>query len=165
MGARSVCRGFVTACGVSIGLILLLLSAGCHEVVGAGPEPKQVIVEGVVVSGDTFRVEPIESGLAEWEGPGLQARVQLQNRDGDRAEADCDHVGRFEVGPVLLSGADEDTLVVSCPGSWSLRMSRLLPREAHLEPDENGVIRVQRMITLPPKGARRACSEPTQQPS
>jgi hypothetical protein len=165
MGSRSVSRSFAIAFVASLGLIVLSLGSGCHEVVGADPEPKQVIVEGVVVSGNTFRVESMDSGLDNWEGPGLQARVQLENRAGDRVEADCDQAGRFEVGPVLLSGADEDRLVVTCPGNWSLRMSRLLPRETHLEPDANGVVRVQRMITLPPKGARQACNKPTQQPS
>lgn len=141
---------------VTLGLLALGLAAalGCHEVVGESPEPRQVIVEGIVVEGDTFRVEPFDAGPDEGEGRALAATVLLQNDAGEQQQVSCDRGGRFEIGPMLLQGAQDDRLIVSCPGNWTLRMSRLLPTGSELRDGKEGVIRVKRKITLPPKGSR-----------
>jgi hypothetical protein len=144
--------GWLVALIVSV---CLVAGPGCTEVTGEDPEPKKVIVEGIVVQGDTFRVEPFEGDDQAWEDRALPATVRLENEAGDIHQVACDVSGRFRVGPVLLKGAQNDRLVVSCPGSWTLRMSRLLPSDSELREEAGDVIEVRRKITLPPRGEAR----------
>lgn len=131
---------------------VLALSAACDEPVIERSEPKRVVVEGVVVEGDTFRVDPLDPEDRSWSDRPLPATVRLQNEAGTTHKVDCDRSGRFRVGPMLLKGAEDDQLVVSCPGKWTLRMSRLLPSDGELEEASGDVVLVRRKITLPPRG-------------
>lgn len=150
---RRCSRSWLAVSLLALGLAGAL---GCHQVVGESPEPRRVVVEGVVVQGDTFRVEPLHAASGGSDQTALQATVLLENGSGERQRVDCDRSGRFRIGPMRVQGAPEDRLVVSCPGNWTLKMSRLLPTESELRDDTNGVIRVQRKITLPPRGSRAA---------
>ena len=147
IGFAWLAAAIVTAC--------LAAGAGCSEVTGESPQPKKVVVEGIVVQGDTFRVEPFEGDEQAWKGSALPATVRLENEAGDIHQVACDVSGRFRVGPLLLKGAQNDRLVVSCPGSWTLRMSRLLPSDSELRQEPGDVIKVRRKMTLRPRGEAR----------
>ncbi|MDQ7006185.1 MAG: hypothetical protein Q9Q40_03030 [Acidobacteriota bacterium] len=110
--------------------------------------PNPVIVEGVVVAGDTFRVDPLDADPAGWTGPGLPATVRLENQDGDVIEVSADLHGRFRIGPLKISGSDGDRLLVRCPGTLGLQMSYLLPPEARAAESGDTIV-VRRKITLP----------------
>lgn len=144
--------------------IFLLASAtalawGCRSIVE--PQTSNVIVEGVVVEGHTFRVDPLKVDLDGWKGPGLPARIRLENQRGQHVEVDADAEGRFRIGPLALSGQDRDRLIISCPGTLGLQMSYLLPPEAKQEPASKTVV-VRRKITLP---HRTDCARPVGQPA
>lgn len=132
---------------------------GCRSI--AEPPASNIIVEGVVVEGHTFRVDPLEADLDGWKGPGLPARVRLENQRGQHVEVDADAEGRFRVGPLEISGQDRDRLIVSCPGTLGLQMSYLLPPEAKQGTASKTVV-VRRKITLP---HRAECPRPEEQPA
>ncbi|HHN74771.1 MAG TPA: hypothetical protein ENK10_06030 [Acidobacteria bacterium] len=123
-----------------------LFLPGCHLPRQASPNP--VIVEGVVVAGDTLRVDPLDSDPAGWTGPGLPATVRLENQAGEVIEVNADLHGRFRVGPLEISGNDGDRLLVRFPGALGLQMSYLLPAEARAAESGEPVV-VRRKITLP----------------
>ncbi len=125
---------------------LLLLLAGC-EALGRTPV-RTVIIEGVVQAGSTYRVEPLDVDLADWDGPGVPAEVRIENEDGERIATTCDEHGRFRVGPIAVGGREDDRLAVVCPGTRSLCLSALLPPEVHDAPPDGTVV-VRWRITLP----------------
>lgn len=127
--------------------VFLVLAVGCAAL-GVTERQASVVIEGIVVQGDTYRVEPLPEMPADWAGPGLPAKVTISNGYGETVEADCDETGLFRTAPIILSGGTEDRLVVSCPGTRGLCLSALdapLPIPVAGEPH---VVRWQ--ITLPP---------------
>lgn len=123
-----------------------------YRAASAPPRPTvEVVIEGVVVRGDTYQVEPVgsESALARPGDQNLGATVQVINRDGHQVSAEADDRGRFRVGPILLRGDDEDVITISCPTSRALCMSALLPAEALSGSGVDPVV-VRWRISLPP---------------
>jgi hypothetical protein len=106
---------------------LLVAVALCCFAVACGvalrdPVAKRVIIEGVVIPGETWRVDPVEeSELAG--AAGLPATVSIESPAGERASVACDENGRFRLGPVALSGAEGELLLVTCPGRRGLCLS------------------------------------------
>lgn len=126
------------------GLALLLLCS-CRPGLQT---PHRVIVEGVVISGDTFRVDRLEAPIDEWIGQGLPAQILFENQSGERIEVAADEHGRFRIGPLAVAGDHGDRLVVRCPGSLALQLSYLLPPEVREASGGDAVV-VRRRITLP----------------
>ncbi len=144
MDARRAISGLAAAAALAA---ILLSTAGC-DALGVAQRETSVVIEGIVVPGETYRVEPLDELPAEWSGPGLPAKVTISNGYGETVEADCDARGMFRTAPILLSGQNDDRLVVSCPGSRGLCLSALGAPRVEARPGEEPVVRWR--ITLPP---------------
>lgn len=116
----------------------------------APPPPAQVVIEGVVLPGDTYRVDPLGEDPAEWPGEGLDAIVRLVNKNGEAVEATTDGHGRFRLGPIELTGHEEDLFSVTCADTQALCLTGRLP-EAAYELARDEVLRLRWRITLPPR--------------
>lgn len=158
----------MAALTIRVLLVLSLLSVPFALVAGyraasSPPRPTvEVVIEGVVVRGDTYQVEPVgdETALARPGDQILGATVQVINRDGHQVSAEADDRGRFRVGPILLRGDDEDVITISCPTSRALCMSALLPAEALTESGAAPVV-VRWRISLPPEAGGDSEAPPT----
>ena len=147
-------------------LFLTLLLVGVPLAVFAGykatverPKPTAlVVIEGVVVPGDTYRVEPLDEPIETWDGEGLSAEIRIVNKEGETAEVSSDERGRFRVGPIALSGHEGDVLTVTCPRSRALCLSALLPAEVY-DSEPGQTVEVRWRISLPPK-AREGSQDP-----
>ena len=121
-----VARFFLTLVliGVPLGVF-----AGYKVTIAKSKPTALVVIEGIVVTGDTYRVEPRVDPIETWDGAGLSAEIRIVNRQGESAEVNSDERGRFRVGPIELGGHEGDVLTVTCPKSRALCLSALLPAE------------------------------------
>jgi hypothetical protein len=124
------------------------LVAGFHSI-SEDPDPAYVVVEGVVVPGDAYSVDPLDDSLDAWDGTGLEASVKITNSRGEAAEVTSDPSGRFRVGPIQVSGHEDDMIMITCPRSRELCMSAFLPPEVH-EARPGETVTVRWRVTLPP---------------
>ncbi len=142
-----VARFFLTLLlvGVPLGVF-----AGYKATLDKSKPTALVVIEGVVVPGDTYRVEPLSEPIETWRGQGLAAEIRIVNKEGETAEVSSDETGRFRVGPIALSGHEGDVLTVTCPRSRVLCLSALLPAEVY-ESEPGETVEVRWRISLPPK--------------
>ena len=142
-----VARFFLTLLLVGVPLAVF---AGYKATVDKPKPSAMVVIEGVVVPGDTYRVEPLAEPIETWSGEGLSAEIRIVNNEGETAEVNADETGRFRVGPIELSGHEGDVLTVTCPRSRALCLSALLPAEVY-ESEPGQVVEVRWRISLPPR--------------
>ncbi len=135
---------------VPVALLLafaVVAAAGCSALAGA-PPARPVVVEGIVVPGETWRVDPLDGAPEDWTGTGLAATITLESGTGERIEVVSDENGRFRAGPIILSGTNGDRLEVACPGRRGLCLSALdIPKGTPEIPGAPAVVRWR--ITLP----------------
>lgn len=119
-----------------------------------------VVIEGIVVRGETYRVEPIPPGLPLRNGgEPLEAEIQIVNSQGATVTARAGVDGVFRIGPIRVGGDAADVITIACPKSRALCMSALLPAEVYEAADGSSPVTVRWRISLPPKPAPEAVPE------
>ncbi|GAB4373903.1 MAG: hypothetical protein Kow0062_11350 [Acidobacteriota bacterium] len=140
-------RILLTCTALTIPLLVLAAMRSSSSPFAA--RPAEVVIEGVIVQGETYRVEPLTAEQLETAGPGVAAEIRVTNRHGEVVRARSDERGRFRVGPIEVAGDERDVLTVSAPSCRSLSMSCLLPAEVRVEADGTRPRVVRWRIVLP----------------
>ncbi len=140
-------RIFLTCAALSIPLIVLSAMRSGGSPFAASPA--EIVIEGVVVQGETYRVEPIDAAELAIAQGGIEAEVRVTNRRGEVVRATSDSTGHFRVGPIEVAGDEQDVMTVSAPSHRTLSMSCLPPAATTAGGEGGGPKLVRWRIALP----------------